>query len=181
MRTLAAAVIVAASLYPASHAQDAPPLPDPAAIVVPDLSGSGRPEVVREGSKYFFFHQEGVGFEKAHADLSECFLFLQPTSWESAKMNRFVPWDSKPGRKTTFASNPYGLVGAILVGAVEGSLNHRDYQAKMRSCMEPRGYIRYGVAEGIWKRVTGLPQDEAIAVLAKIASGPAFGKQVPNQ
>jgi hypothetical protein len=181
MRKLVAALIIAASLQPAADAQDAPPLPDPAAVVVPDLSGSGKPEVIREGSKYFFFHQEGVGFEKAHADLSDCFRFLQPSSWESVHMNRFVPWDSRPGRRTVFTRNPYGLVGAILVGAVEGSLNHRDYQAKLRSCMEPRGYIRYGVAENIWKRVTGLPQDQSIAVLAKIASGPAFGKAVANQ
>lgn len=69
----------------------------------------------------------------------------------------------------------------ILVAAVEGSLNHRDYQAKLRVCMEPRWYIRYGVAEDIWKRVTKLPQDQSIAVFAKIASGPAFGKPVPNQ
>jgi hypothetical protein len=181
MRKLAAAMIVAASLQPAWHAQDAPSPPDPATIVVPDLSGSGKPEVIREGSKYFFFHQKGVGFEKAHADLSDCFRFLEPSSWESVHMNRFVPWVSSPGRRRVSSPNPYGLVGAILAGAVEGSLNHRDYQAKMRICMEPRGYIRYGVAQDIWKRVTDLPPEQSIAVLAKIASGPEFGKPVPNQ
>jgi hypothetical protein len=181
MRKLAAAVVVAASLHAPLHAADGPPLPDPAAIVVPDLSGSGKPEVIREGSKYFFFHQEGVSFEKAHADLSECALFLQPSSWESVHMNRFVPWESRAGRRTVPASNQYGLVGVILAAAVEGALHHRDYQAKLRSCMEPRGYLRYAVAEGIWKRVTRLPADQSIAIQAKIASGPAFGKQVPNQ
>lgn len=180
MRKLAAALVVAASLQPASHAQDAPPLPDRATIVVPDLSGSGKPEVIREGSKHFLFHQEGVGFEKAHADLSECFLYLQPSSWQSVNMNRFVPWNSRPGRRTLPARNDYGLVGMILVGAVEGGLNHRDHQAKMRMCMETRGYTRYGVAEAIWKRVTDLPPDQSIAVQAKIASGPAFGKPVVN-
>jgi len=173
---LAAAVVVAAFLQPSLHAGDPPPLPDPATVVVPDLPGS-----VRDGAKYFFFHQQGVSFEKAHADLSECFLFLQPSSWESVHINRFVPWDSRPGRRTLPSRNPYGLVGEILVGAVDGSLNHRDYQAKLRSCMEPRGYSRYGVAEEIWERVTALPQDQSIAVQAKIASGPAFGKQVPNK
>lgn len=182
MTKFAAALIFAASLQSASFAQEAPPLPDPAAIVVPDLSGSMRPDVIRNGAKYFFFHREGVTFTTAHADLAECFLYLQPSSWESVSLNRFVPWDTRPGRKTTFSSNPYGLVGALIVGAVEGTLNHRDYQAKMRSCcMEPRGYVRYGVPEDIWKRVTALPEEQAIAVLAKIASGPAFGKQVPNQ
>jgi hypothetical protein len=181
MKKLVIAIVVASLLRPESQAEEAPRLPDPATILVPDLSRSGTPEVVREGSKYFFFHKEGVGFEKAHADLSDCFRFLQPSSWESVHMNRFVPWVSSPGRRTVPVGNPYGLVGAILAGAVEGSLNHRDYQAKMRSCMEPRGYIRYGVAQDVWKRVTDLPPDQSIAILAKIASGPGFGKPVPNQ
>jgi hypothetical protein len=51
----------------------------------------------------------------------------------------------------------------------------------MRVCMETRGYTRYGVAEAIWKRVTGLPPEQSIAVQAKIASGPAFGKPVANK
>lgn len=181
MKTLAAAVFLAASLQPAVIAQEAPALPDPAAIVVPDLSGSSKAEVIRAGDKYFFFHQEGVAFERAHADLSECFLFLQPSSWESVNINRFVPWVSKPGRRTLPSNNPYGLVGVILVAAVEGSLNHRDYQAKLRSCMEPRGYTRRGVSEAIWKRVNGLPPEESIPILAKIASGPEFGKEVVNK
>jgi hypothetical protein len=181
MRTLVAAMVVAASLQHASQAQDKPPLPDPAAIVVPDLSGSATPEIIRAGSKYFFFHQEGVSFEKAHADLSDCFMFLQPSSPDSVHMSRFVPWVSKPGRRTRLASNSDGLVGVILAQTVEGALNQRDYQAKMRICMEPRGYIRYGVVDGIWKRVTGLPPDQSIAVQAKIASGPAFGKQVSDK
>jgi hypothetical protein len=53
MRKFAAAMTFAAALQPAARAEDAPPpLPDPAAVVVPDLSGSAKPEVIREGSKY---------------------------------------------------------------------------------------------------------------------------------
>lgn len=172
-------MMVAALLQLPSHAQDAPPPPDPSAIAVPDLSGSGKPEVVRAGSKYFFFHQEGVTFDKAHADLSDCFRFLQP--WENARMNQFVPWVGNPGRRTVPVTSQHGLVGALLFHAVEGTLRHRDYQAKLRVCMEPRGYTRYGVSEEIWRRVTALPQEQSVAVQAKIASGPAFGKQVQDK
>ncbi|MDQ3282618.1 MAG: hypothetical protein M3Q69_14550 [Acidobacteriota bacterium] len=181
MSKLAAAVIFAATLHPALLAQDAPALPDPAGIVVPDLSGSSSPAVIAGGGKYFFFHQDGVSFEQAHADFTECSLFVQPSSWESVNMNRFVPWFSKGDRRTVHAANPYGLIGVALVAAVEGGLSRRDQQAKMRVCMETRGYSRYGVAEAIWNRVTSLPPDESLAVQAKIASGPSFGKQVPNQ
>jgi hypothetical protein len=69
----------------------------------------------------------------------------------------------------------------VLLAAVEGGLNHGDYQAKMRMCMETRGYTRYGIAEAIWKQVKDLPPDQSIAVQAKIASGPAFGKPVANK
>jgi hypothetical protein len=181
MRTLAATLIVAASLQTSAYGQDPRALPDPSAIVVPDLSGSTKAEVIREGSKYFFFHREGVAFETAREDLSDCFRFLQPASWQTVSINRFVPWVSKPGRHTRPSSNPYGLVGAILAGAVEGALSHRDYQAKLRACMEPRGYTRHGVAEAVWKRVTALPPDESMAVQAKIASGPSFGKPVQDR
>lgn len=179
MRTLAAALVVAAFLQQAAHAQEAPPLPDPAAIAVPDLSGSGNAAVIREGAKYFFFRQEGVAFDKAHADLSECFRYLAP--WENVRMNQFVPWVGKPGQRPLPWTNNHGLVGALILGAVQGALQHRDYQAKLRMCMEPRGYVRYGVAEAVWKRVTRLPPEQAIAVQAKIASGPAFGQQVQDK
>lgn len=181
MRTLAAIFIVAASLQAAAYAQNPPALPDPSATVVPDLSGSGKPEVIRDGEKYFFFHRDGVTFETAREDLSDCSRFLQPASWQTVSINRFVPWVSKPGRRTLPSSNPYGLVGTAIAWAVEGTLTHRDYQAKLRACMEPRGYTRYGVAEAVWKRVTALPPDESIAVQAKIASGPSFGKPVKDK
>ena len=181
MRTVAMAIVIAASLQSAAtHAQERSPLPDPAAVVVPDLSGSDRPEVIKDGWKYFFFWKDGVRFEEAHADLADCRRFLHPNSWQDVHLKRFVPWDSRPGRRTVAATGNYGLVGAVIAGIVEGSLQHRDYQANMRSCMEPRGYTRYGVAARIWKNVTSLPQDQSIAVQAKIASGPAFGK-VPHQ
>ncbi len=64
---------------------------------------------------------------------------------------------------------------------VEGTLTRRDYQAKMRRCMEPRGYTRYGVAEKIWEDVTSLPQEQATAIQAKIASSPSFGGKVPTK
>lgn len=181
MRTLAAALVVAALVHSTMNAEESPRLPDPATILVPDLSESSRPEVVRGGTKYFFFHREGVTFEEAHADFSECFLFLQPNDWESVHINRFVPWESQPGRGRDVLSNPYGLVGIAIAAMVEGSLQHGDYQAKMRACMEPRGYVRRGVAKDIWRRVTGQPPEQSIAILSKIASGPAFGTKVTGQ
>lgn len=182
MRKIAVAAVAASlavSVHSPSAAQAVPALPDPATITVPDLSGSADPAVVSNGWKYFFFRRDGVGFAEAHADFTDCFRFLGANDWSTVKLGRFVPWDSNPGKKGEYMPNPYGLVGSLIGAMIEGTLVRRDLQAKMRRCMEPRGYTRYGVAEEIWEKVTALPRDQSIAVLAKIASGPGFGGKVP--
>lgn len=181
MRNLAIAAAATAALWNgAAMAQTASALPDPATVTLPDLSHSGDPEVVANGWKYFFFQREGVTFEEAHGDLTDCFRFLPPNGWETVRLNRFVPWSGKTGRKDVY-SNAYGLTGALILAMVEGTLVRRDYQAKMRRCMETRGYTRYGVAEEIWENVTALPPAQSVAVQAKIASGPSFGGKVPSK
>lgn len=155
--------------------------PDPASITVPDLSHSGEPNVVANGWKYFFFHKEGVTFTQAHGDISECFGFLRKSNWYDVMLPRFVPW-RRPNpaiRKATYEPGYYGLVGDLIAGMVEGTLVRRDLQSKMRRCMETRGYSRYGVAEEVWENVIALPPEQAIAIEAKIASGPNFGGKVP--
>lgn len=162
-------------------------LPDPATIVVPDLSGSGSAEVVENGWKYFFFRQDGVSFADAHADLAFCYRYMGNSNWGTVGMPRFVPWQEAPVDRTKDINAPvnsnYGLlgyaVGAVISGMIEGTLVRRDRQSKMRRCMETRGYVRYGVAEEIWENVIAMEPADAIAVQAKIASGPDFGGKVP--
>jgi len=179
MRILAFAALIAAGFPSAALAQTLPVAPDPATVSVPDLSGSAAPDVVANGWKYFFFQREGVSFTEAHADIADCFRFLTPNDWGTVKLGRFVPWESRNGVKADYSPNPYGLVGVLMLAMIEGTLTRRDYQAKMRRCMETRGYTRYGVSEEIWENVTNLPRDQSIAVQAKIASGPSFGGKVP--
>lgn len=178
MRQFALAAVIVASLHGTVRAQ-AMPVPDPTTIAVPDLSGSADPVIVSNGWKYFFFQRNGVSFGEAYADFADCHRFLEPNDWSTVKLGRFVPWTGAPGKKAEYLPNPYGLVGSLIGGMVEGTLARRDYQAKMRRCMEPRGYTRYGVAEEIWEYVFKLPLDQWIAVQAKIASGPNFGGKVP--
>ena len=177
MRKLALALVVLHLCVSAASAQDAPP--DPAAFTVPDLSQSGSPAAIEEGWKYFLFRKDGVKFAEAYSDFADCFHFMQPSSWQSVSMTRFVPWESKAGRDARGPTYNYGLVGALLGSMVEGTLNRRDYQARMRACMEPRGYIRYGVPQSIWEGVSRLPREQWAGVQAKIASGRDFGGKVP--
>ncbi|WP_432767659.1 MAG: hypothetical protein HEQ22_09435 [Sphingopyxis sp.] len=167
----------ALAMAPGAGAQEA--LPDPAAVVVPDLSGSADPAVVDNGWKYFFYHRAGTSFAEAHADLADCYRFLTPAGWGNVALPRFVPWVERPAGQRYDTNNQAGLVGLAIGGMIEGTLSRRDRQSKMRRCMEPRGYTRYGVAEEIWESVADMPPAKGIAVQAKIASGPTWGGKEP--
>ncbi len=170
-----------AVLSPAVVASEAAALPDPASVVVPDLSGSDDAAVIENGWKYFFYHRDGTSFAEAYADIADCYRFLAPAGWANVAIPRFVPWvERSPGeRAATGYFEHSGLVGLAIGSMFEGTLTRRDRQAKMRRCMEPRGYTRYGVAEEIWENVADLPPEQGIAVQAKIASGPTWGGKVP--
>jgi hypothetical protein len=127
-----------------------------------------------------------VTFKDAHADFSDCYRFMQPVGWSMAtNIDRFIPWNRVPSnisRKAEwYTPSNYGVIGSIILGNAEDVFRRRTYQAKMRSCMEPRGYIRYGVAESIWTGISKLPPEQWVAVQAKIASAPPFGGVVPNK
>lgn len=175
-----AALALAAALVPAAASGQVAP-PDPATVAVPDLSGSADPAVVENGWKYFFYHRPDTSFAEAHADIAFCYRFRGPANWSTVEVPRFVPWEEAGPTVVRYQSSYYGIVGDLMAGMVEGTLVRRDRQSKMRRCMEPRGYTRYGVAEEIWENVVGKPPAEAIAIQAKIASGPTFGGVVPEK
>lgn len=179
MRLRTGWALVAALAAAPANAQTVPA--DPAGIAVPDLSGSDAPAVVENGWKYFFYHRENTSFAEAYGDIADCYRFLAPAGWANVAIPRFIPWVERvPGeRAATGYFEHSGLVGLVIGGMIEGTLTRRDRQAKMRRCMEPRGYTRYGVAEEIWENVAELPPEQGIAVQAKIASGPAWGGKVP--
>ncbi len=181
-RNIMVAAMAALVMTPiAATAQTTPALPDPATLSVPDLSSSADPAVAENGWKYFFYHRAGTSFAEAHADIADCYRFLAPAGWANVRLPRFVPWvERTPGERaeTGYLANS-GLVGAVIGGLIEGTLTRRDRQSKMRRCMEPRGYSRYGVAEEIWENVVEMPDAQGIAVQAKIASGPTWGGKVP--
>jgi hypothetical protein len=189
MKFRSLSALLFATMPVAVAAQDASviTLPDPATINVPDLSGSDSKEVIDNGWKYFFFQKPSVSFAEAHSDLAFCYRYQGNSNWGTVGSPRFVPWVEAAADDTADTSSPittqYGLIGygmgALVLGMIEGTLVRRDQQSKMRRCMETRGYTRYGVAEEIWENVRAMPPADAIAVQAKIASGPDFGGKVP--
>ncbi len=153
-----------------ASAQDAAP-PDPATITLPDLSPTRDPNVIENGWKHFYFHKQGVSYEQAYADLADCYRFLL-VPYVNARLPTFAPWPEKPGFTTMQPVNNYGLVGGIIGGMVVGPVIRRAMQARMRRCLEPRGYVRYPIPEETWEQLTDKFSLGSIALQAKAASGP---------
>ena len=161
-------------------AQAVDTIPDQATVIVPDLSGSRAPQVIKDGWKYFFFHKPQITYQDAYADFSDCYRFLAPTGWGNVSMPRFVSWratDVKIQRKIT----TYAPLGGLIMSGMENTFSRYDRQAKMRRCMETKDYLRYGVSETIWKETIAQPPSMAIAIQAKIASSALFNGEVPTK
>lgn len=154
-------------------------LPDPATIALPAMTSSRDPKVAANGWKYFYFHKAGVGFTEAHADLADCYRFLE--AGPNSPLPTFVPWHDRPGRREPTYNPQFGLVGAIIGGMIEGTIVRRNRQSKMRRCMEPRGYQRYAVAEDVWRQLVEGDPRRSIAMQAKIAAGPTPDAEIPRK
>ena len=171
MKMLAAAAVLILALP--AQAQEPPALPDPATITLPDMSGSDGPLMPDDEKKHFYFHKDGVSFAEAYGDFAECYRFLPqgPGFSTDVSLPAFAPWH-EPRRGTGRAptTGNYGLVGAVVLGLIAGPLDRMARQARMRRCLEPRGYARYALREESWKRLIDDYSLESIALQAKAAS-----------
>lgn len=159
---------------PAAAQPLAPPAPpDPATLTLPDMTPTRDQGVIRDGWKHFYFHKAGVGYAEAYADFAECYRFLPVPGTASTYFPAFSPW-SEPivPRPMPWEPNRFGLVGGVILAIVSGPLERRNYQARLRRCLEPRGYIRYPLAEEVWEALVDRYSPRSIALQALAASGP---------
>lgn len=161
--------------------------PDPATVAIPNLAtdqwSNGNPK------KFYVFHREGSTFEEAWHDLALCLSFSAQPQFPPTPT--YIQWkqpSSHPRRKpvgkgtdpnivTAPIPGVGGLVGGLVVDALIGApivagIGRSLRQVNMSSCMLPRGYARYLVSEQMWRQLNGTDMMKAIAMQAKIASGP---------
>jgi hypothetical protein len=125
----------------------------------------------KDGNKFFYFHKTGVKFEQARDDLSFCYRFLNAKGLMQLPM--FVAWDEDLKRKTIEPNyGQWGLVGVLIGGAVENTLLRQLNNAKMRACMEPRGYQMFAMPKEAYQQIYDADTSLAISKHAKLASGP---------
>lgn len=144
--------------------------PSTTAISLPNIAQDSRP--LGDERKFFVFHQQGVTFEQAGADLRYCFRYTRTGS--GLLMPYFFPFDGRPGAgpPTTYDGGQFGLTGAVIGAIIAGPLERSKRQINLMRCMLPRGYARYRVSEGLWKELNGKDAAADLYVQARIASGP---------
>jgi len=150
----------------------APALPDPASIKTPDVA-AGAPELDASGdAKYFYFHRDGVSFERAAADFSECFSYANPPI-PPVRLPAFVELNETAPRGGSVGPSPWGLTGAVIGAILMPSLNRRNAMGNMRVCMGFKAYKRYPTTKEAYLALNeGDDLGASILMLAKIASGP---------
>jgi len=172
---LVASLIIAGLIYPPNgSAQEAAATPDPAQVVVPKIEGGRDKKVVRNGQKYFYFWRADTSFEKAYADLADCYRFVPIAEGNAALLPMFIVWKGTPEDRddTSPAVNNYGLTGLLLGALLGGSGLERAKQSRLHRCLGPRGYQRFPLPKKTWQLINDGFSVKSIAVRAKIASGP---------
>lgn len=154
----------------ASAAQAGAP-PDPDGVSVPDLVA---PAEADPDPKYYYFRMAGVGYAEAYQDFSECYRYL-PTPGALSLLPMFAPWRERPGVERIQPTYNYGLVGMGIAALFLGSLERKNRQARVRRCLETRGYVRQPLTEKAWKALVDGYSERSIAIQAKAASMPAGG------
>jgi hypothetical protein len=159
-----------ASLWPNVAAADgATLLPDPASITAPDI-GTNDPNVLAKGYKFFVFYNSAVDFATAYADISQCRSFL-PAGLGRA-LPGFIPWvAAQPPATPTYTPSRLGLIGDLMVTAIEPKVDRGRNNTILHRCMETRGYVRYPVSEAVWNALNDPKNAQLVAMQAKIAAG----------
>lgn len=187
---LAAATVVAA---PAAGAQAVPggspvdssspfgpavlPADAGAQVAMPELAFTPTPENIENYDKYYVFHRDGADLASAYADIRECDGYASGLRSGIGYMQPAYPYAG------TMAGAVGGAVGNALAAAIFGSAEKRRLRrVNMRTCMNFKGYARYGISKDRWKAFnfeegfSGVPQEERERLLrqqAMVASSAA--------
>ena len=158
--------------------------PDLASIAVPDMA-SFKPTQsdIRRFDDYFYFHKDGVSYERAFADLDQCRrygmvaqgLAITPTVVPLGGL--LVKDAPKPGMfDPTYNTNTFGsplgsAIGYALVSMIAASYLDELAQGTIRRCMMWKGYSRYGTSRALWKEIDKGNDAEKLVRRALLASG----------
>ena len=177
-----------AQALPATDAEWASWVPDPATLAMPDLGFTETPEIVADYDKFFVFHRADTDFATALADVREC-----DGHARGLFMSDFAATQSVAAYQR-YSVYTQGALGAVigqaigdpvtgaLADAVYGSAEvRRKMRVNLRRCMFFKGYARFGLAQGVWNDFNSADSDgdlseqqrqRLLVIQALVASGP---------
>jgi hypothetical protein len=181
-----AAVLAAVGLTlsgPIAHAQEATsPFgavsmtdEERARIAMPKVAFSTTAADEGDFEKYYVFHRAETDFATAFADISECDGYARGLRSNIGTQPTYVPYAG------TLAGAMGGAIGGMMAAAIFGSAEKRRLRrVNMRTCMNFKGYGRYGLSKDLWTEfnfeegLSGVGEDERRRMLAQqalVASG----------
>jgi hypothetical protein len=153
------------------QAEDKIGLPDPASIVVPDVTPSNDPKVREEGYKFYYFHNAKVSYTEAHQDLTECRAYLRIGG--GTQVPGFIPFGENYSRPVYRGAPMFpGLFSSVMASIIVPKMQRGVESNKMRRCMGTRGYDRFAISEDVWDKLNNGDEAQLLLMQAKLASGP---------
>ncbi len=138
---------------------------------MPALAFSPSAEDPQNYDKYYAFHRAGTDFATAYSDLMECDGYAR--GLQDGIGNFSMPYI--PGQ-SVLAAGLGGAIGGAMVQAIFGSGEKRRLRrVNMRTCMNFKGYDRYGLSKEVWEKfnfeegLSGLDEVKRTALLRQQA------------
>lgn len=118
---------------------------DAQSVVMPKLDYTPDGTEAADFDKYYVFHRDNTDFASAFADISECDGYAR--GLQSGIGDVAVPYPYAG----TMAGAVGGAIGSAMAMAIFGSAEKRRLRRiNMRTCMNFKGYDRYGLPKALW-------------------------------
>lgn len=154
---------------------------DSAEVVMPELAFTSDGTEAADFDKYYAFHRADTDYATAFADIVECDGYARGLQSSIGYMQTPYPYAG------TMAGALGGAIGGVMAAAIFGSGEKRRLRrVNMRTCMNFKGYDRYGLPKGLWEKfnfeegLSGVSEDKRLGYLRQqalvAASGTLQGK-----
>lgn len=155
---------------------------DPTQVPMPELAFTSDGTEAADFDKYYAFHRAGTDYATAFADIAECDGYARGLQSGMSYMQTPYPYAG------TMAGALGGAVGNVMAAAIFGSGEKRRLRrVNMRTCMNFKGYDRYGLPKGVWEKfnfeegLSGVSEEKRLGYLrqqALVASSGALPGKV---
>ncbi|URW76259.1 hypothetical protein M9980_03260 [Sphingomonas donggukensis] len=149
---------------------------DAASVTMPELAFKGDGTEAANFDKYYAFHRADTDFSTAFADISECDGYARGLQSGIGYMQTPYPYAG------TLGGAIGGALGNAMAVMIFGSAEKRRLRrVNMRTCMNFKGYDRYGLTKDVWDKfnfeegLSGVDADKRRAFLKQQALVAASG------